>query len=91
MKNIIWVAIFVGILNACNPLEHGGIAPTASCRISPENGKTTDTFRFDASATQPGGLADKVYYRWDWNRDGIWDGEFSRLPVTGYRFYRKGC
>ena len=90
MKQLIRLTVSLIILSACNPLDHDGTPPVASFRITPEIGKTTDSFRFDASLTEPGKRSNKVYYRWDWNHDGIWDGEYSRLSVTGYRFYRKG-
>lgn len=78
------------MFTACNPLDKSGLPPDASFRFTPENSKTTDTLQFDASLTQSGSRSNKVYYRWDWNADGIWDEEYSRLAVLGYRFYRKG-
>lgn len=90
MKQLIWLSVILGILTSCNPVDHGGVPPVASYKITPESGKTTDTFRFDASLSQPGRRSDKVYYRWDWNRDGIWDEEFSKLTITGHRYYQKG-
>lgn len=91
MMRLIWFLVFGGILVACNPLDQSGMQPVASYRITPENGKTTDTFQFDGSPTQPGGLGNRIYYRWDWNHDGIWDNEYTRLPVTGHRYLSKGA
>lgn len=85
-----WLMVICAILSACNPPDPGGLTPEASFRFTPESGKTTDTFRFDASFSRSGSLTSKMYFRWDWNRDGTWDEEFSRIPVIGYRFYRKG-
>jgi len=80
MKTLTWLTVSLIILSACNPLDHGGVPPIASYKITPESGKTTDTVRFDASLTQPGSLSNKVYYRWDWNHDGIWDEADKLLP-----------
>ncbi len=90
MKRLIWLSVFILALSACDPVDHSGVRPVASFRITPENGKTTDTFQFDAGRSDPGGIRSKVYYRWDWNRDGIWDGEYTRIPVSPHRFLLKG-
>ncbi|MCX6226316.1 MAG: PKD domain-containing protein [Bacteroidia bacterium] len=90
MKPLVWITVSLGILSACNLYDRSGLPPVADYRITPESGKTTDTFRFDAGQSLPGNRSNKVYYRWDWNHDGIWDGEYSRLPVTSHRYYQKG-
>lgn len=77
------------LLCACNK-DKPDITPIAEFQVLPPNGVTTDLFSFDASFTIPGRQDDKPYYRWDWNNDGVWDGEYSRIPVVQHRFYAPG-
>jgi uncharacterized protein (TIGR02145 family) len=90
MKNFIGFLFTLAIITACNTLYNTDIAPAAIFNAIPESGKTIDTFQFDASLTQSGSVKNKAYYRWDWNRDGIWDEEFTSLPVTPHRYFAKG-
>ena len=90
MKNRIRLLLLMVNICACNTLYNSDIPPVAAFKLIPENGKTIDTFQFDASLTQSDNLKNKIYYRWDWNRDGIWDEEFTHSPVTRHRYYAKG-
>jgi uncharacterized protein (TIGR02145 family) len=89
MKARLWLPFLLFAISACDPKDHGTTAPVASFKIIPGQGATTDTFRFDAVSTVGGGRS-KVYYRWDWNNDGIWDNEYTQIPVTNHRFYQPG-
>ena len=89
MKGIL-PAVLLAVLVSCHPADQGGVPPVASFTVGHATAKTTDTVQFDASLTDPGDRSNKAYYRWDWNHDGIWDEEYSRLPVAGYRFFSKG-
>ena len=66
------------------------VPPMAAVSVSPDTLFTTTMLRFDCSMSEPGNDQDKIYYRWDWNSDGIWDEEFSNDPVFMHRFYSKG-
>ena len=85
MKARLWLPFLLFAISACDPKDHGTTAPVASFKIIPGQGATTDTFRFDAVSTVGGGRS-KVYYRWDWNNDGIWDNEYTQIPVTNHVF-----
>ncbi len=66
------------------------VPPLAVVSLSPDTLFTTTMLRFDCSLSEPGNEQDKIYFRWDWNSDGIWDEEFSNDPVFMHRFYSKG-
>jgi len=74
---------------SCN-LEKDDVSPVAEFRVDPTYGFTTDSFSFDASYSNPGRQDDKTYYRWDWDNDGVWDGEYSRISLVHHRFYSPG-
>ena len=89
-KNLIFTGLIGLVLcYACNK-DRADIIPVAEFRVSPPNGITTDSFSFDASYSDPGRQDDKPYFRWDWNNDGIWDGEYSRISIVHHRFYTPG-
>jgi len=90
MNARVWLPVLLITIIACDPKDHGTMPPLATVNITPDRGATIDTFKFDGSLTDPGRVSSKLYYRWDWNRDGIWDGEYSRLPVVSHRYYAKG-
>jgi len=81
--------IFLLLISACKK-DKTGILPSAEFKVTPSSGLTTDSFKFDASFTRSGNPDDKPYFRWDWNNDGIWDGEYSRIQVVQHRFYAPG-
>lgn len=51
-------------------------APVADFSFTPENGDTTQTYEFDASASTDAEKS-KLLYRWDFDNDGQWDIDFS--------------
>ncbi len=65
-------------------VEETSSAPKASFTVTPESGRTSDVFTFDAS-----GSSDReddvslLKVRWDYEGDGEWDTEFSTVKA-GY-------
>jgi uncharacterized protein (TIGR02145 family) len=90
MNARVLIVLLLITVTGCDIKDHGTTPPVASFSITPEAGASTDTFRFDAGFTETGGPRTKAYYRWDWNHDGVWDNEYTQIPVTPHRFYKPG-
>jgi len=67
---IISIGFIILFGSACND-EKPFVNPVADFSFNPENSLTTDTIKFDANKSAPGGTTDKLYYRWDWGADGV--------------------
>ena len=65
------------------------VPPQALITVSSDTLLTTTHIQFDCSKSIAGNVKDEIYYRWDWNSDGIWDEEYSGDPVFVHRFYSK--
>ncbi len=62
-------------------------APTAYFTVSPESGRTSDPFYFDASGCWDSeDNVSQLKVRWDFNGDDIWDTQFStkKLEIRGF-------
>jgi len=63
------------------------LKPTAIYTVDPESGTTETIFRFDASgSSDPEDAADLLTVRWDWDRDGVFDTDYSTLKTAQHRF-----
>jgi len=91
LKNFIYsfsVLLFLLTLLMCDKKNDDiSLPPVAVALISTSEGLTTSIYKFDASSTESGTKGDELYYRWDWEGDGIWDEEFSSNPVFYHRYY----
>jgi hypothetical protein len=84
------MAIGLVLSTSCNrPDTDLSAPPQAVIAVSPDTLLTTTMVQFDCSKSLAGSDQDKVYYRWDWNNDGIWDEEYSSDPIFVHRFYSK--
>jgi len=66
-------------------------APVASFTVTPEEGRTSDVFIFDASASYD--YEDEVHQlkvRWDFDGDDVWDTEFSHVKAAYWPFREPG-
>ncbi|MCX6227296.1 MAG: hypothetical protein NTV01_21550 [Bacteroidia bacterium] len=81
---------FAALLSCDRSAKEGGNPPVPMVAATPATGLTTTTIVFDCTQSQSGNKQDKLYFRWDWNNDGLWDTEFSGDPVFKHRFYSKG-
>ena len=88
-KNFIYsITIILSFLTNCH---HTDIqAPIAHLNITPINGNTVTEFQFDGSETIIKGDDIDLFFRWDWENDGIWDTQFSEGNVITHRYLIKG-
>ena len=92
MKNSQLIILFVVLLCfSCNRIDQNNqIPPIGNFKVSPDTLLTTSIARFDCSASRSGVKGGDLYYRFDWNKDGVWDEEYSNDPVFMHRFYSAG-
>jgi uncharacterized protein (TIGR02145 family) len=91
------LSIYFGLLSTsilffgCDQPEEGLVlAPKAEVVVNPLIGLTTTFFSMDGSLSKAGNPKDKIFFRWDWNGDGLWDTKYSSEPVSSHRFYSSG-
>ncbi len=85
-------AIFVALLllTSCRKADEV-LPPAIDLALSPQSGNTTQKFTFDLTLSESRtGRGEKLFSRWDWDGDGIWDTPFTRLLVYEHRFYAPG-
>ena len=90
--------VFLGLLPvlligvaACDKDDKVASPPEASFSVVPENGNTTTIFKFNSNGSENPGIIDTMlFFRWDWNADGIWDTNFSRSRAFDHRFMQLG-
>jgi hypothetical protein len=65
--------------------------PTASFVVDSYYGNITKVFVFDAStSTDAEDSLAALYFRWDWNGDGVWDTDWSSDPIAHHQFASPG-
>jgi len=85
------VLIAAHISSGCDRQDGVGVPPLIVAKVTPEAGKTTQIFRFDLSNTDSRcDRSEKVFVRWDWNGDGVWETPFTRITLADHRFYAPG-
>jgi len=85
------VPFLVTFLANCDPKDNIAYPPEADFYSTPSQGNTTTIFKFISSQTNnPGTVDTMLFFRWDWNNDGIWDTHFTRSRVLDHRFWIKG-
>jgi len=87
---VIKLLILIGLIGCDRSPKDELNPPVLMVAATPVSGLTTTPIVFDCSQTQAGNKQDKLYFRWDWNHDGLWDTEYSGDPVFRHRFYSKG-
>lgn len=81
----------MALLSQCDPKEAAVYPPEGQFFVTPTQGNTTTTFRFNTDQSENPGTNDTMlFFRWDWNGDGEWDTHFSRSRVFDHRFWLKG-
>jgi len=80
------------ILAGCKQEEEENITTIdAAFTAIPTLGNTTTVFTFDASETSKLGTNSyPVFFRWDWNSDGVFEEIHATKSVFQHRFYLKG-
>ena len=85
------IIIIASSLTFCEKKAPVAGPPEAKFVVSPENGQTTTNFSFNtAGTTNPGLENPELYFRWDWDGDGIWDTHFSKSREYTHRYYTPG-
>lgn len=59
-------------------------------KITPSQGSTTTTFLFDLSETFGQDLNNKIFVRWDWEGDGVFDTPFLHEKILSHRYFASG-
>ncbi len=78
-------------LFSCDRSDNVVVPPVVSVKVSPASGKTTNVFTFDLSKSESNSSrGDRLFTRWDWNGDGIWDTPLTRLEKYEHRYFVPG-
>jgi uncharacterized protein (TIGR02145 family) len=88
---IITLIGFALLLALCRKEDTGHNPPEIVSSFSPGKGLTTTVFNFDFSGSifeNPD--HNKLFFRWDWNNDGIWDSPFSNKMQFEHRYLIAG-
>jgi uncharacterized protein (TIGR02145 family) len=89
-KILILILITLTAGYGCKKDSDNKILPDMTITATPAAGKTTDIFEIAAKPVT-GQVADgQLFYRWDWNNDGIWDTRFSSNNIEKHRYYQAG-
>jgi uncharacterized protein (TIGR02145 family) len=89
--SIYLILIILGLAIASCTSDEPVPSPAISVSVSPESGNTTQTFTFDLSKSESkNGRSAKVFARWDWEGDGIWDTPFTKILSYTHRYYVPG-
>ena len=79
------------LIASCTKEEAGHNPPLIVSSFSPGKGLTTTVFKFDLSSSafeKPD--HNKLFFRWDWNNDGIWDSPFSNMLQFDHQYLIAG-
>lgn len=87
MDKISRLFLVVLLLSSCQKNS----PPSAVFSIDPAEGYTTTSFSFDASGSSDQETSpDSLEFRWDWETDGTWDCDFSRISLASHLFPNPG-
>lgn len=88
------VGVFIALLlagSACDPNEDPVARPIIHATVSPHAGNTTHTFIFNLTDSDSRSKkGNRLFTRWDWDGDGIWDTPLTRLQKYEHRYYVPG-
>lgn len=92
LRGYLIVILLLSILiEACNRNEETTAVPVIQIKVSPESGSTVKVFTFDlAGSSSQCNRSSKLFSRWDWDGDGVWDTPFTRLSQFEHRYYAPG-
>ncbi len=79
-----WILILCACEKTSAPL------PVISPEIYPLKGPTTTTFSFDLSKTLEFDNNDRIFVRWDWEGDGLFDIPFLNEKKLNHRYFKPG-
>ena len=79
------------MMAACNRNEDPVVKPLIDAAVSPQAGNTTQTFIFNLSGSvSRSNRGNRLFTRWDWDGDGVWDTPLTRLLKYEHRYYVPG-
>lgn len=65
-------------------------APVAVIKIVPDYGNTLTNFLFDGSDTRISGIDTTLFFRWDFDGDGIWETPFTEAKTINHNYNTRG-
>ncbi|MCK5821828.1 MAG: PKD domain-containing protein, partial [Bacteroidales bacterium] len=72
--------------------EHGNTPlPDITPEINPPEGLTTTSFEFDLTKTFSYDPNQKLFVRWDWEGDSVFDTPFLHENILSHRYYAAGA
>ncbi len=80
----------LGVLSLLSCERGHNPLPEINPIINPESGQTTTIFKFDLSETFSQDRNNKIFVRWDWEGDGIYDTPFLHESILSHRYYASG-
>ncbi len=78
------------LFNSCAKDSSPDPLPELKVLFSPTKAATTDWIEIQVQPVTLGKADRTLFYRWDWNSDGIWDTEFSTADKVKHRFMQPG-
>ncbi|MDD4646309.1 MAG: PKD domain-containing protein [Bacteroidales bacterium] len=90
-NRILFLAGLTLLLAGCREEDKVHLPPQINCSPSPDNGLTTTVFKFDFSKSfldRPD--QNELFFKWDWDNDGVWDTPFSDKIQFEHRYYIAG-
>ncbi|HBB92934.1 MAG TPA: hypothetical protein DC042_14780 [Bacteroidales bacterium] len=90
LSGLISFLLLVLITAGCRKDQNPETLPDLTIRVKPAKGLTTDNFTIavEPVTSESDGLT--LFYRWDWDNDGIWDTPFSTSSNVVHRFLKPG-
>lgn len=64
--------------------------PDITLKISPKQGQTTTIFSFDLTKTFEADPNNRIFVRWDWDGDGIFETPFLNESILSHRYLAAG-
>ena len=94
MKLAIYTAFTLLLLlvaGSCDSSEEVVNKPLIQIKVSPGQGTTAQVFVFDlAGSVSRTTNSSKIFSRWDWDGNGLWDTPLTRMTRYEHRYYAPG-
>jgi uncharacterized protein (TIGR02145 family) len=85
------IAGFAMLILSFPSCDKGNLSPVANLIAFPSIGDTSILFEFSAGeSVDDRSFKIALQYRWDFNGDGVWDTDFSRISDIAYRYRQPG-
>jgi uncharacterized protein (TIGR02145 family) len=84
------LVLAAAVIQGCSKDKVPEKLPDITISTKPDKGFTTDIFEITVNPDKTAGTNRTLFYRWDWNDDGIWDTPFSTGNQYKHRFLKPG-